>query len=391
MHRRQYVYQNCSGTFSDEQALSKHLISAHHDAFTDDQIPAAVRLCNRPEDQNNEQTCVVCERKMTLVDLQSHLAIHMEDIALFILPLAMEDEEASSEASNRVVVEERRSARPTASELAFDDIDLGQTLESISQLGDIETLTVTEKMESWDADESFIMPTAQAISVERSPAEERQTPLPLDQHPEGGTRMSLEHEVEGEKPQTNRIFNDDEGEPQGPLLSPAASFTDSEKTRETDMAERYDAPEEAEEGVWGYLFPLFGDGGSDQRIALKGSNSQDLEGLQSPAPSPQGASELEYQRAGLPKGGYLMDRHTKCGRFRCTLISYGFGADVPDVVMTDLAISNRHCVICSKTTNDRTVAVITDMSSNGTFVNEEILGRNQQRDLQDRDTISITA
>lgn len=59
--------------------------------------------------------------------------------------------------------------------------------------------------------------------------------------------------------------------------------------------------------------------------------------------------------------------------------------------MTDLTIANRHCVIYSKPTNGRTVAVAMDMSSNGTFINETFLGRNQQRYLQDGDTISITA
>lgn len=64
--------------------------------------------------------------------------------------------------------------------------------------------------------------------------------------------------------------------------------------------------------------------------------------------------------------------------------------NVLDVVLTAPTISNWHCLLFSKTENDRVVAVVMDMSSNGTFVNEAILGRNQQRDLQDQDEIAIT-
>lgn len=392
MHRRQYVCKSCNGTFSDEQALSEHLISAHHDAFTDDQIPAAVRLCNRPEDEDNEQTCLVCERKMTLADLQSHLAAHMEDLALFVLPLAMEDEEAGSEASNHVIAEEGHSINPADSKIAFDDTqerigESGHPIESIFQLVKIESLTVAEKMESWDTDEPFVMPTVKAIPEKRSPTEE---PPPPAQQPEHGTDRSLELEAGSKQPQQRRMFDEDAGEPQSPLLSSVISVTDSDKTRETDTPARYDIPDEAEEGVWGYLFPLFGDDGSGQRIALRASTSQDQGGLQSSAPPSKGAPELDPYRSGLPKGGYLMGRHTGCGKSRCSFPFAELNVNVIDVVMTGLSISNRHCVIYSKATSNCSVAVVMDMSSNGTFINEAIIGRNQQRDLQDRDTISIT-
>lgn len=52
-------------------------------------------------------------------------------------------------------------------------------------------------------------------------------------------------------------------------------------------------------------------------------------------------------------------------------------------------ISNRHCILFSENKNGKLVAVIEDLSSNGTFVNEVIIGRNKRRELEDGDQISI--
>lgn len=52
-------------------------------------------------------------------------------------------------------------------------------------------------------------------------------------------------------------------------------------------------------------------------------------------------------------------------------------------------ISNRHCLIFNESKNGKAIAIIEDLSSNGTFVNEAIVGRNKRRELQDADEISI--
>lgn len=58
--------------------------------------------------------------------------------------------------------------------------------------------------------------------------------------------------------------------------------------------------------------------------------------------------------------------------------------------MLDLAtISNRHCLIFNETKEGGTVAILQDLSSNGTFVNEAIVGRNKHRELKDGDEIAI--
>lgn len=57
--------------------------------------------------------------------------------------------------------------------------------------------------------------------------------------------------------------------------------------------------------------------------------------------------------------------------------------------MDDPSISNRHCLIFVQNKGGDTVAIVEDLSSNGTFVNEQILGRNQRRELREQDEIAV--
>ena len=52
-------------------------------------------------------------------------------------------------------------------------------------------------------------------------------------------------------------------------------------------------------------------------------------------------------------------------------------------------ISNRHCIIFNETKDGKNVAILEDLSSNGTFVNEAIVGRNKRRELEHADQISV--
>jgi serine/threonine-protein kinase Chk2 len=60
-----------------------------------------------------------------------------------------------------------------------------------------------------------------------------------------------------------------------------------------------------------------------------------------------------------------------------------------DLHVNDPLVSNRHCLIFTENKNGRTTAVIEDLSNNGTFVNEAIVGRNRRRELNDRDEIIV--
>lgn len=57
--------------------------------------------------------------------------------------------------------------------------------------------------------------------------------------------------------------------------------------------------------------------------------------------------------------------------------------------MDDPVVSNRHCLLFTENKDGDTIAVIEDLSANGTFVNEAIIGRNQRRELQEGDEIAV--
>lgn len=52
-------------------------------------------------------------------------------------------------------------------------------------------------------------------------------------------------------------------------------------------------------------------------------------------------------------------------------------------------ISNRHCLLFPENRGGDCIAVLEDLSSNGTFVNEAIVGRNKRRELEEGDEITI--
>ena len=143
---------------------------------------------------------------------------------------------------------------------------------------------------------------------------------------------------------------------------------------------------EEEEGTWGYLFPMNPEHGG--KLALKKRSFcpapiQPLE-ISRASVKPKRrkkAGELakdeetyEEQKItdGFPSGGYLIGRHREC-----------------DLILDYPAISNRHCLIFNENKHSDTVGVIEDLSSNGTFVNETMLGRNKRRELEDGDEISV--
>jgi serine/threonine-protein kinase Chk2 len=60
-----------------------------------------------------------------------------------------------------------------------------------------------------------------------------------------------------------------------------------------------------------------------------------------------------------------------------------------DLIIDDPIISNRHCLLFTENKGGDTIAVVEDLSSNGTFVNEAVIGRNKRRELKDQDEITV--
>ncbi|CAI7599135.1 unnamed protein product [Penicillium pancosmium] len=114
--------------------------------------------------------------------------------------------------------------------------------------------------------------------------------------------------------------------------------------------------DESAEGVWGYLLPL--DDNVSDPFVLRKRDSCDR--------------RARAPKKGQAPGGYLVGRHPEC-----------------DLVINIPTISNRHFLLFSEKRKGDVVAMLEDLSSNGTFVNDAIVGRNKHRELEDGDEVSI--
>ncbi|KAL2145915.1 hypothetical protein VTI28DRAFT_5789 [Corynascus sepedonium] len=140
--------------------------------------------------------------------------------------------------------------------------------------------------------------------------------------------------------------------------------------------------DELKEGVWGYLLPL------DNRFLRGPWVFRKKESCTSPAVTAAPAAAAVAKKGSKKKqetpgkeqdqhdnpGGYLLGRHPKC-----------------DIIVDDGEVSNRHCLFFVENKQDETVAVLTDLSRNGTYVNGARLQRNDRRELREGDEISVTS
>ncbi|CAG8926306.1 unnamed protein product [Penicillium salamii] len=128
--------------------------------------------------------------------------------------------------------------------------------------------------------------------------------------------------------------------------------------------------DEDAEGVWGYLLPL-DEKGNGPLVLRKRDGCDKACGPESDAKTKAGKAPQKSKQMQSP-GGFLVGRHPECDRV----------LEIP-------TISNRHFLIFAENKKGETVAILEDLSSNGTFVNDAIVGRNKHRELEDGDEISI--
>jgi len=60
-----------------------------------------------------------------------------------------------------------------------------------------------------------------------------------------------------------------------------------------------------------------------------------------------------------------------------------------DRILDVPTISNRHCLLFNENKDGNAIALLEDLSGNGTFVNEAYVGRNKRRELYDGDEIAV--
>ncbi|KZF26892.1 cytochrome P450 [Xylona heveae TC161] len=143
--------------------------------------------------------------------------------------------------------------------------------------------------------------------------------------------------------------------------------------------------DEDAEGVWGYLIPLDANCGDVLVLQSRTACPKPVENSgfgRGAGERSRGAGrnynqeekqfEEEKREHGPVASGYLIGRHPECDR-----------------VISHESVSNRHCLIFRENKHGGAVAILEDLSSNGTFVNEALVGRNKRRELEEGDEISI--
>lgn len=143
----------------------------------------------------------------------------------------------------------------------------------------------------------------------------------------------------------------------------------------------YEVEDEEGEGVWGYLIPI--DGVSDALVLRKraacpipGTGIGNPYGQKKVSKQTYMHKENEYESkkatSGVPSGGYLIGRHPECDR-----------------IINIATVSNRHCLLFAENKDGNALAMVEDLSGNGTYVNNAFIGRNKRRELHDGDEVSI--
>ncbi|KAF5021121.1 hypothetical protein F66182_6821 [Fusarium sp. NRRL 66182] len=128
-----------SSRFIDENTFAKSVLG---DSIVPSRLDIILDLCSRQADDLNseKEPCLVCGEELSLSTLQRHLAAHMEDTALFVLPNAPVDEQngssmASARAAKRGSKGQTANSSLEVSSLDFSAAaDLGQTPADFSKL-----------------------------------------------------------------------------------------------------------------------------------------------------------------------------------------------------------------------------------------------------------------
>ena len=85
-HRREWYCDDCEESFCAQGDFKDHLKTDHENLFSNSKFTAAINRCEKAS--FDDQPCPICQglQKYSYTRLRSHLARHMQQLALFTLP-----------------------------------------------------------------------------------------------------------------------------------------------------------------------------------------------------------------------------------------------------------------------------------------------------------------
>ena len=108
LHQRSWICGNhCNRKFPTPQLLKEHMLDRHSGTFAESQLPILIDMCGRPADPDERASCPLCGVEQTLRALRTHVASHLEDLALFVLPLETDDYETDANSHQAEVPREK--------------------------------------------------------------------------------------------------------------------------------------------------------------------------------------------------------------------------------------------------------------------------------------------
>ncbi|KAI1073614.1 hypothetical protein F5B20DRAFT_566434 [Whalleya microplaca] len=96
VHRRQWNCKYCRQTFFSQSLMTQHLEAIHRGIWEYDKLPRILELCESSMDDSEVQHCPLCPIELAVDELMTHLAKHMEELALLALPSRCEETESNS-------------------------------------------------------------------------------------------------------------------------------------------------------------------------------------------------------------------------------------------------------------------------------------------------------
>jgi hypothetical protein len=91
MHRRQWSCGPCHTSFTAKEQMVAHVRSVHAHQWDERRLPAVLEASEAPAGGAEQQACLICSRRFSLSALMDHVAGHMEQLALFVLPTGSDE------------------------------------------------------------------------------------------------------------------------------------------------------------------------------------------------------------------------------------------------------------------------------------------------------------
>ena len=158
IHRRRWICSgDCGLSFATKDAMESHMRSSHPNTFTELQLPVILDICERPADPNSQALCSLCPAEMTLSKLLLHLATHLEELPLFVLPISIDESGKSQKSGSNQgasgIDDSRLGDLPSLGAFSATEMNLPDTDNQLTSLADIREGGVAQdsavEVQSW--------------------------------------------------------------------------------------------------------------------------------------------------------------------------------------------------------------------------------------------------